>query len=52
MVVPPPGLGLPLSVTAIVTASAGSELRYICAFHPWMQGTIRVLPASDPDTEN
>jgi len=52
VVVPPPGLGLPLSVTAIVTAPAGSELSYICAFHPWMQGTIRVLPPSDPDTDN
>jgi len=52
VVVPPPGLGLPLSVSAIVTAPAGSELSYICAFHPWMQGTIHVLPPSDPDTDN
>jgi plastocyanin len=51
VVVPPPGLGLPLSVTAIVSAPAGTELRYICAFHPWMQGTIRVLSPSDPDTD-
>jgi plastocyanin len=30
------------SVSAQVTAPAGSTLRYLCAPHPWMQGTIDV----------
>jgi len=25
-----------------VTAPAGTTLSYLCAFHPWMQGTIKV----------
>lgn len=30
------------SVTATISAPAGTVLRYVCAIHPWMQGTIRV----------
>lgn len=30
------------AVSAQVTAPAGSTFSYICIFHPWMQGTIRV----------
>jgi plastocyanin len=30
------------SVSATISASAGSKLQYICAIHPWMQGTISV----------
>jgi plastocyanin len=30
-------------VGAIVSAPAGSVLNYICAVHPWMQGTIVVV---------
>jgi plastocyanin len=30
------------NVTALITAAPGSTLDYICAIHPWMQGTIRV----------
>jgi plastocyanin len=30
------------SVSAPVTAKAGTTLRYICVFHPWMQGVIKV----------
>lgn len=30
------------SVTATVTAPAGTTLLYLCAIHPWMQGTIEV----------
>lgn len=30
------------SVTATVTAPAGTTLKYLCAIHPWMQGTIQV----------
>ena len=30
------------SVTAPVTAKAGATLHYICIFHPWMQGVIKV----------
>lgn len=42
--IPPPGIG-PASaqtVMATITASPGSTLHYICAFHPWMQGEIDV----------
>jgi plastocyanin len=35
--VPPEG-----SVTEVVSAPAGTTLNYICAFHPWQQGKIRV----------
>jgi plastocyanin len=30
------------SVSATISAPAGSTLHYICAIHPWMQGTIMV----------
>ena len=30
------------SATANVSAPAGSTLFYLCAIHPWMQGTIQV----------
>jgi hypothetical protein len=30
------------SVSAVITAARGSTLTYICALHPWMQGTIEV----------
>lgn len=30
------------SVEAQVTAPAGSTLSYLCVFHPWMQGSIKV----------
>lgn len=30
------------SVTAIVSAPAGTTLKYLCAIHPWMQGEIVV----------
>jgi plastocyanin len=30
------------SVTATVTAAAGTTLKYLCAIHPWMQGEIVV----------
>ena len=30
------------SVSAPVTAKAGTVLHYICVFHPWMQGQIKV----------
>ena len=30
------------SVSAPVTAKAGATLHYICIFHPWMQGQIKV----------
>lgn len=31
------------SVTATVTAPAGTTLKYLCAIHPWMQGEIVVV---------
>ena len=30
------------SISATISAPAGSTLSYICAIHPWMQGTINV----------
>jgi plastocyanin len=30
------------SITAQVTAPSGTTLKYLCAIHPWMQGTITV----------
>jgi plastocyanin len=30
------------SVTAVVSAPSGTTLSYLCAIHPWMQGTIAV----------
>jgi plastocyanin len=30
------------TVSAAVTAKAGTTLHYMCIFHPWMQGVIKV----------
>ena len=30
------------SVTATISAPSGTTLKYLCAIHPWMQGTIQV----------
>jgi hypothetical protein len=30
------------SISARVTAPAGTTLYYLCALHPWMQGSIKV----------
>ena len=30
------------SVSDSITAAPGSKLHYLCAIHPWMQGTITV----------
>jgi plastocyanin len=30
------------SISAVVTAPAGTSLSYLCAIHPWMQATIKV----------
>ena len=30
------------SISADVTAAPGTTLKYLCAIHPWMQGTITV----------
>lgn len=32
-------------ITEAVTAKAGTTLYFMCAIHPWMQGSIKVLPA-------
>ena len=37
LILPPGG-----RVSARVTANVGSTVRYFCAIHPWMQGSIRV----------
>lgn len=47
LLVAPPGIGAPTSVSAQITAPAGTTLNYICAIHPWMQATIRVTTADD-----
>jgi len=31
-------------VSQTVTAAAGTTLYFVCAIHPWMQGSIKVLP--------
>jgi hypothetical protein len=31
-------------VTEVVSAKAGTTLYYVCAIHPWMQGSIKVVP--------
>ena len=30
------------SISADLTAEPGTTVKYLCAVHPWMQGTIRV----------
>jgi hypothetical protein len=30
------------SISIKVTAPAGTTLHFICAVHPWMQGTLKV----------
>lgn len=37
-------------MTARISAKAGRTLYYICAIHPWMQGSIKVLPRVDLPT--
>ena len=36
------------SITQKVSAAAGSTIYFMCAIHPWMQGSIQVLPAPAP----
>jgi hypothetical protein len=33
------------SIVQKVTAAAGTTIYYMCAIHPWMHGSIKVLPA-------
>ncbi len=33
---------------AYIRAAAGKTIHYMCAFHPWMQGTIRVTRTGRP----
>ena len=42
--IPPPGIGPPSlqTITAKITAPAGTTLLYMCVIHPWMQGSIAV----------
>jgi plastocyanin len=39
---PPPEGGNVPTVSAVISAPAGTELHYLCAIHPWMQGEIDV----------
>lgn len=32
------------SITEKVTAAAGTTIYFMCAIHPWMQGSVEVLP--------
>jgi hypothetical protein len=34
------------SFEQVVSAAPGTTLYFMCAIHPWMQGSIKVLPAS------
>lgn len=36
------------SITEKVTAAAGTTIYFVCAIHPWMHGSIKVLPAPAP----
>ena len=36
------------SFTQKVTAAAGTTITFMCAVHPWMQGSIEVLPPAGP----
>ncbi|HKT82977.1 MAG TPA: hypothetical protein VJQ84_03985 [Solirubrobacterales bacterium] len=36
------------SITEKVTAAAGTTIYFMCAIHPWMQGSIQVEPAPTP----
>jgi hypothetical protein len=36
------------TVEQVVTAKAGTTLYFMCAIHPWMQGSIKVMPAVTP----
>jgi hypothetical protein len=33
------------SIEEVVSASAGTRLHFLCAIHPWMQGSTEVVPA-------
>jgi plastocyanin len=35
------------TVSAVISAPAGTTLNYMCAVHPWMQGSIRVVGANE-----
>jgi plastocyanin len=34
---------IPDTISAVIDAPVGSTLSYVCALHPWMQGTIEVV---------
>jgi hypothetical protein len=36
------------SITQPVTAAAGTTIYFMCAIHPWMHGSIEVLPPTTP----
>jgi hypothetical protein len=36
------------SVEQVVSAKAGTTLYFMCAVHPWMQGSIKVVPKTTP----
>jgi plastocyanin len=38
------------TVSAVVAAPAGTTLTYLCAIHPWMQATIKVVGEHDSDS--
>lgn len=37
------------TVSAVISAPAGTTLKYMCTIHPWMQGAIRVVAPQDAD---
>ena len=47
VIVAPPGVSLPTRVSVVVSALPGTTLDYMCAIHPWMQGSIHVVASGD-----
>lgn len=47
VIVAPPGSGFPTRVAVNVSALPGTTLDYMCAFHPWMQGSIQIVASND-----
>ena len=47
VLIPPPGLGPGPRVNGRRDCARQTTLNYLCAFHPWMQGTIRVVGDAD-----
>jgi len=47
VIVAPPGVPFPTRVAVMISAVPGTTLDYLCAIHPWMQGSIQVVGSGD-----